>query len=76
MLCIRGSFLKYKVTFSPSQFQLKLPKKCMCVLILIQVPYVDLEHQGTYWCHVYNDRDSQDSKKVEIIIGKQYYAVF
>lgn len=48
----------------------------MCVLILIQVPYVDLEHQGTYWCHVYNDRDSQDSKKVEIIIGKQYYAVF
>lgn len=36
---------------------------------LYMVPYVDLEHQGTYWCHVYNDRDSQDSKKVEVIIG-------
>uniref|UniRef100_A0A8C0MUI2 Paracaspase n=1 Tax=Canis lupus familiaris TaxID=9615 RepID=A0A8C0MUI2_CANLF len=35
---------------------------------LYMVPYVDLEHQGIYWCHVYNDRDSQDSKKVEIII--------
>ncbi|XP_036061167.1 mucosa-associated lymphoid tissue lymphoma translocation protein 1 isoform X2 [Onychomys torridus] len=34
------------------------------------VPYVDLEHEGTYWCHVYNDRDSQDSKKVEIIIDE------
>ena len=47
----------------------------MCVLILIQVPCVDLEHQGTYWCRVYNDRDSQDSKKVEIIVGKQCYSV-
>nr|3BFO_A Chain A, Mucosa-associated lymphoid tissue lymphoma translocation protein 1 (Isoform 2) [Homo sapiens]3BFO_B Chain B, Mucosa-associated lymphoid tissue lymphoma translocation protein 1 (Isoform 2) [Homo sapiens]3BFO_C Chain C, Mucosa-associated lymphoid tissue lymphoma translocation protein 1 (Isoform 2) [Homo sapiens]3BFO_D Chain D, Mucosa-associated lymphoid tissue lymphoma translocation protein 1 (Isoform 2) [Homo sapiens] len=37
---------------------------------LYMVPYVDLEHQGTYWCHVYNDRDSQDSKKVEIIIDE------
>ncbi|XP_042818695.1 mucosa-associated lymphoid tissue lymphoma translocation protein 1 isoform X1 [Panthera onca] len=37
---------------------------------LYMVPYVDLEHQGTYWCHVYNDRDSQDSKKVEVIIGR------
>lgn len=43
---------------------------------LYMVPYVDLEHQGTYWCHVYNDRDSQDSKKVEVIIGKQSYSVF
>lgn len=34
------------------------------------VPYVDLEHEGTYWCHVYNDRDSQDSKKAEIIVGR------
>ncbi|XP_031221769.1 mucosa-associated lymphoid tissue lymphoma translocation protein 1 isoform X2 [Mastomys coucha] len=34
------------------------------------VPYVDLEHEGTYWCHVYNDRDSQDSKKVEVIIDE------
>ncbi|XP_023569630.1 mucosa-associated lymphoid tissue lymphoma translocation protein 1-like, partial [Octodon degus] len=39
------------------------------------VPYVDLEHQGTYWCHVYNDRDSQDSVKVEIIIGRTDEAV-
>lgn len=35
---------------------------------------MDLEHEGTYWCHVYNDQDSQDSKKVEIIIGKQYWS--
>ncbi|XP_075824575.1 mucosa-associated lymphoid tissue lymphoma translocation protein 1 isoform X3 [Microtus pennsylvanicus] len=39
------------------------------------VPYVDLEHEGTYWCHVYNDQDSQDSKKVEIIIGRTDEAV-
>lgn len=38
---------------------------------LYMVPYVDLEHQGTYWCHVYNDRDSQHSKKVEIIIDHE-----
>uniref|UniRef100_A0A8D0XAX1 Paracaspase n=1 Tax=Sus scrofa TaxID=9823 RepID=A0A8D0XAX1_PIG len=37
---------------------------------LYMVPYVDLEHQGTYWCRVYNDRDSQDSKKVEVIIDE------
>ncbi|XP_070369049.1 mucosa-associated lymphoid tissue lymphoma translocation protein 1 isoform X3 [Equus asinus] len=42
---------------------------------LYMVPYVDLEHQGTYWCHVYNDRDSQHSKKVEIIIGRTDEAV-
>nr|XP_025853333.1 mucosa-associated lymphoid tissue lymphoma translocation protein 1 [Vulpes vulpes] len=42
---------------------------------LYMVPYVDLEHQGIYWCHVYNDRDSQDSKKVEIIIGRADEAV-
>uniref|UniRef100_G1PDN7 Paracaspase n=1 Tax=Myotis lucifugus TaxID=59463 RepID=G1PDN7_MYOLU len=35
---------------------------------IFMVPYVELEHQGTYWCRVHNDRDSQDSKKVEIII--------
>lgn len=34
------------------------------------VPYVDLEHEGTYWCHVYNDQDSQKSKKVEITIDE------
>uniref|UniRef100_A0A8C0ZMR6 Paracaspase n=1 Tax=Castor canadensis TaxID=51338 RepID=A0A8C0ZMR6_CASCN len=37
---------------------------------LYMVPYVDLEHQGTYWCRVYNDRDSQESRKVEIIIDE------
>ncbi|XP_037661623.1 mucosa-associated lymphoid tissue lymphoma translocation protein 1 isoform X2 [Choloepus didactylus] len=37
---------------------------------LYVVPYVDLEHQGTYWCRVYNDRESRDSKKVEIIIDE------
>ncbi|XP_037364362.1 mucosa-associated lymphoid tissue lymphoma translocation protein 1 isoform X1 [Talpa occidentalis] len=37
---------------------------------LYMVPYVDLEHQGTYWCRVYNDRDSQDSRKVEVIIDE------
>ncbi|XP_060029927.1 mucosa-associated lymphoid tissue lymphoma translocation protein 1 isoform X2 [Erinaceus europaeus] len=37
---------------------------------LYMVPYVDLEHQGTYWCHVYNDRESQDSKKVDIIVDE------
>ncbi|XP_036890933.1 mucosa-associated lymphoid tissue lymphoma translocation protein 1 isoform X1 [Sturnira hondurensis] len=42
---------------------------------IYMVPYVDLEHQGTYWCRVYNDRDSQDSKKVEIIVGRTDEAV-
>ncbi|XP_076964630.1 mucosa-associated lymphoid tissue lymphoma translocation protein 1-like [Callospermophilus lateralis] len=42
---------------------------------LYMVPYLDLEHQGTYWCHVYNDRDSQDSKKVDVIIGRTDEAV-
>ncbi|XP_032943332.1 mucosa-associated lymphoid tissue lymphoma translocation protein 1 isoform X2 [Rhinolophus ferrumequinum] len=37
---------------------------------LYMVPYVDLEHQGIYWCRVHNDRDSQDSKKAEIIIDE------
>ncbi|KAM5222316.1 mucosa-associated lymphoid tissue lymphoma translocation protein 1 isoform 2-T2 [Ctenodactylus gundi] len=37
---------------------------------LYMVPYVDVDHQGTYWCRVYNDRDSQDSKKVEIIVDE------
>ncbi|XP_049756510.1 mucosa-associated lymphoid tissue lymphoma translocation protein 1 isoform X2 [Elephas maximus indicus] len=37
---------------------------------LYVVPCVDLEHQGTYWCRVYNDRDTQDSRKVEIIVDE------
>ncbi|XP_063176651.1 mucosa-associated lymphoid tissue lymphoma translocation protein 1 isoform X6 [Chroicocephalus ridibundus] len=32
------------------------------------ITYVDVEHQGTYWCHVYNDQEDQDSKKIEVII--------
>uniref|UniRef100_A0A673VA85 MALT1 paracaspase n=1 Tax=Suricata suricatta TaxID=37032 RepID=A0A673VA85_SURSU len=35
---------------------------------LYMVPYVDPEHQGTYWCHVYNDRASQDSRRVEVLV--------
>ncbi|XP_003406329.1 mucosa-associated lymphoid tissue lymphoma translocation protein 1 isoform X1 [Loxodonta africana] len=42
---------------------------------LYVVPCVDLEHQGTYWCRVYNDRDTQDSRKVEIIVGRTDEAV-
>nr|XP_019842065.1 PREDICTED: mucosa-associated lymphoid tissue lymphoma translocation protein 1-like isoform X5 [Bos indicus] len=38
---------------------------------LYMVPYVDLEHQGTYWCRVYNDRESQDSKKVDVIVDHE-----
>ncbi|XP_037007850.2 mucosa-associated lymphoid tissue lymphoma translocation protein 1 isoform X2 [Artibeus jamaicensis] len=40
---------------------------------MYMVPYVDLEHQGTYWCRVYNDRDSQDSKKAEIIVDELHH---
>ncbi|XP_075596787.1 mucosa-associated lymphoid tissue lymphoma translocation protein 1 isoform X10 [Balearica regulorum gibbericeps] len=35
------------------------------------VTYADVEHQGTYWCHVFNDREDQDSKKIEVIIDLQ-----
>ncbi|NXX86357.1 MALT1 protein, partial [Urocolius indicus] len=34
------------------------------------VACVDVEHQGTYWCHVFNDREDQDSKKIEVVVGK------
>uniref|UniRef100_A0A8D0KRL0 MALT1 paracaspase n=1 Tax=Strix occidentalis caurina TaxID=311401 RepID=A0A8D0KRL0_STROC len=36
------------------------------------VTYVDVEHQGTYWCHVFNDWEDQDSKKIEVVIGKEF----
>ncbi|NXH83868.1 MALT1 protein, partial [Edolisoma coerulescens] len=36
------------------------------------VTYVDVEHRGTYWCHVFNDREDEDSEKVEVIIGKEF----
>ncbi|XP_064900610.1 mucosa-associated lymphoid tissue lymphoma translocation protein 1 isoform X8 [Columba livia] len=32
------------------------------------VTSVDVEHQGTYWCRVFNDREDQDSEKIEVII--------
>ncbi|XP_071657776.1 mucosa-associated lymphoid tissue lymphoma translocation protein 1-like isoform X9 [Patagioenas fasciata] len=32
------------------------------------VTSVDVEHQGTYWCHVSNDREDQDSEKIEVVI--------
>ncbi|NWX66252.1 MALT1 protein, partial [Promerops cafer] len=40
------------------------------------VTYVDVGHQGTYWCHVFNDREDEDSKKVEVIIGKELDTLF
>ncbi|XP_056369879.1 mucosa-associated lymphoid tissue lymphoma translocation protein 1 isoform X2 [Oenanthe melanoleuca] len=39
------------------------------------VTYVDVGHQGTYWCHVFNDREDEDSKKVEVIVGRKTMAV-
>ncbi|NXQ39486.1 MALT1 protein, partial [Catharus fuscescens] len=39
------------------------------------VTYVDVGHQGTYWCHVFNDREDEDSKKVEVIVGRKAMAV-
>ncbi|NXM87326.1 MALT1 protein, partial [Oenanthe oenanthe] len=40
------------------------------------VTYVDVGHQGTYWCHVFNDREDEDSKKVEVIVGKEFFLLF
>ncbi|NXT67338.1 MALT1 protein, partial [Chaetops frenatus] len=40
------------------------------------VASVDVEHQGTYWCHVFNDREDEDSKKVEVIIGKEFFLFY
>ncbi|XP_061471434.1 mucosa-associated lymphoid tissue lymphoma translocation protein 1 isoform X2 [Rhineura floridana] len=39
------------------------------------VSCMDTEHQGTYWCHVYNDQDNQESKKIKVIIGGKSIAV-
>ncbi|NXP25911.1 MALT1 protein, partial [Scytalopus superciliaris] len=36
---------------------------------------VDVQHQGTYWCHVFNNQESEDSEKVEVIIGRKAVAV-
>ncbi|XP_008947969.1 PREDICTED: mucosa-associated lymphoid tissue lymphoma translocation protein 1-like, partial [Merops nubicus] len=39
------------------------------------VPYVDVEHQGTYWCHVFNDREDQDSQKIDVIIDTVFTGI-
>ncbi|NWU99518.1 MALT1 protein, partial [Upupa epops] len=39
------------------------------------VTHVDMEHQGTYWCHVFNDCEDQDSQKIEVILGRKALAV-
>ncbi|NXF79360.1 MALT1 protein, partial [Sclerurus mexicanus] len=39
------------------------------------VTYVDVEHQGTYWCHVFNNQESEDSRTAEVIIGRKAMAV-
>ncbi|XP_074851829.1 mucosa-associated lymphoid tissue lymphoma translocation protein 1 isoform X2 [Carettochelys insculpta] len=39
------------------------------------VSSVDMEHQGTYWCRVSNDQDEQESKKIEVMIGRKALAV-
>ncbi|XP_009872802.1 PREDICTED: mucosa-associated lymphoid tissue lymphoma translocation protein 1 [Apaloderma vittatum] len=39
------------------------------------VTCVDVDHQGTYWCHVFNDREDQDSWKIEVVIGRKAVAV-
>ncbi|XP_010129185.1 PREDICTED: mucosa-associated lymphoid tissue lymphoma translocation protein 1, partial [Buceros rhinoceros silvestris] len=39
------------------------------------VTYVDVEHQGTYWCHVFNDQEDQDSQKVEVFIATDKVAL-
>lgn len=43
----------------------------MTLTMLAQVTYVDVEHQGTYWCHVFNDQEDEDSQKIEVFIGKE-----
>ncbi|XP_054842380.1 mucosa-associated lymphoid tissue lymphoma translocation protein 1 isoform X2 [Eublepharis macularius] len=32
------------------------------------VPCADVEHQGAYWCRVYNDQDAQESQKAEVVV--------
>ncbi|XP_047935685.1 mucosa-associated lymphoid tissue lymphoma translocation protein 1 isoform X1 [Anser cygnoides] len=39
------------------------------------VTCVDMEHGGTYWCHVFNDQEDQDSKKIEVVVGRKSMAV-
>ncbi|NXK97413.1 MALT1 protein, partial [Formicarius rufipectus] len=35
-----------------------------------KVAHVEVEHQGTYWCHVFNNQENEDSRKVEVTIGE------
>ncbi|NWQ81004.1 MALT1 protein, partial [Columbina picui] len=39
------------------------------------VTSVGVEHRGTYWCHVFNDREDQDSEKIEVIIGNSFFCL-
>ncbi|XP_077203003.1 mucosa-associated lymphoid tissue lymphoma translocation protein 1 isoform X2 [Paroedura picta] len=39
------------------------------------ISYVDVEHQGAYWCRVYNDQEVQASKKAEVTVGGKSIAV-
>ncbi|XP_010217064.1 PREDICTED: mucosa-associated lymphoid tissue lymphoma translocation protein 1 [Tinamus guttatus] len=32
------------------------------------VTCVGVEHQGTYWCRVFNEQEDQDSKKIEVVV--------
>uniref|UniRef100_A0A8C6Y5Q2 MALT1 paracaspase n=1 Tax=Naja naja TaxID=35670 RepID=A0A8C6Y5Q2_NAJNA len=33
------------------------------------VSCVDIEHQGTYWCRVYNNQENEESRKVKVTIA-------
>uniref|UniRef100_A0A670ZSF7 MALT1 paracaspase n=1 Tax=Pseudonaja textilis TaxID=8673 RepID=A0A670ZSF7_PSETE len=39
------------------------------------VSCVDIEHQGTYWCRVYNNQENEESRKVKVTIGGKSIAV-
>ncbi|XP_060136328.1 mucosa-associated lymphoid tissue lymphoma translocation protein 1 isoform X1 [Zootoca vivipara] len=40
-----------------------------------KVSCIDTEHQGTYWCRVYNNQDNQESRKIKVVIGGKSIAV-
>ncbi|NXT75196.1 MALT1 protein, partial [Zapornia atra] len=42
---------------------------------IYMVTCADVEHQGTYWCHVFNDQEEQDSKRIEVTVGRKAMAV-
>ncbi|XP_077792580.1 mucosa-associated lymphoid tissue lymphoma translocation protein 1 isoform X3 [Podarcis muralis] len=39
------------------------------------VSCIDTEHQGTYWCRVYNNQDNQESRKIKVVVGGKSIAV-